>query len=156
MPDTKVRFSDPTRILMRDHRRVKALFSRYEKLGKGNGERKGKLFREIHEELNLHAAAEEKLFYPAVRALGTGRSGEMVGEALEEHHIVKVLLKELMNLRPGEEQYDAKMTVLAENVLHHAREEEAEMFPKARKLPAATRQELTVRMEALKESLKAS
>lgn len=156
MPDTKVRFSNPTRILIQDHQRVKALFSQYEKLGKGNGERKAKLFREIHEELSLHTAVEEKLFYPAVRALGTEKSAEMVGEALEEHHIVKVLLEEMMNLRPGEEQYDSKMTVLAENVLHHAMEEEEEMFPKARKLPGATRQELTAKMEALKESLKGS
>ncbi len=54
-------------------------------------------------------------------------------EAIEEHHIVKWVLNELEGLPPQAENYDAKVTVLIENVRHHVKEEEKELFPDVRK-----------------------
>ena len=41
------------------------------------------------------------------------------------------LIGELKKMKPSDDRYDAKVTVLAENVRHHIKEEESEMFPKA-------------------------
>lgn len=154
MNTTTTRFIEPARLLVEDHKKVKALFARYEKLGKENEAKKAKLFKEIREELTIHTAIEERLFYPAFESLETEKAKEMVGESLEEHHVVKFLLKELSGMRPGDPRFDSKMTVLSENVLHHAGEEEEEMFPKAKRLPQATRERLSLKMQSMKESLK--
>ena len=53
-------------------------------------------------------------------------------ESLEEHHIVKWVLVELDDMDPADERFDAKVTVLIENVRHHVEEEEDEYFPKVR------------------------
>ena len=68
---------------------------------------------------------------------------------VEEHHVVVWMLSELMNMDPSHERYDAKMTVLMENVRHHVEEEEQEWFPEVRKgLGRKRLQELGERMEA--------
>src|SRR5205814_1885008 len=54
-------------------------------------------------------------------------------ESLEEHHIVKWVLSELERMQPTEERFEAKVTVLIENVRHHVKEEEGELFPKLRR-----------------------
>jgi len=154
MHHAKVRVSDPTASLKEDHRKVKGLFHQYEKLGPGDKARKARIFREIHQELFIHTTIEEKIFYPAFRSLGTPQAREMVGEALEEHHVVKILLEELSSMRPGDDQYDSKMKVLSENVLHHAEEEEEDMFPKMKKLPEDVRDDVTLNMERMREWLK--
>jgi hemerythrin superfamily protein len=154
MSHTKVRVSDPTASLKEDHRKVKGLFQQYEKLAKGDKAKKARIFREIHQELFIHTTIEEKIFYPAFRSLGTEEARDLVGESLEEHHVVKILLEELSSMRAGEEQYDSKMTVLSENVLHHAEEEEEDMFPKMKKLPEDQRDDLATNMELMRERLK--
>jgi hypothetical protein len=55
----------------------------------------------------------------------------MIGEAYEEHHVVKLVLAELPTVDPGADNFEAKMTVLKELVGHHVEEEEDEMFPMA-------------------------
>jgi hemerythrin-like domain-containing protein len=72
-------------------------------------------------ELEIHAELEEKLIYPAMN------------EAVEEHHLVHVLIKELKKLKPKDETFQAKFKVLGELVKHHIEEEEGEMLPKAEK-----------------------
>ena len=57
----------------------------------------------------------------------------MVLESIEEHHIVKWVLSEVEPMEPHEEAFDAKVTVLIENVRHHVEEEEGDYFPKVRK-----------------------
>ena len=80
-------------------------------------------------ELAVHSKLEEELIYPAIRA--EIDDDDLMDEALEEHHVVHGLLVELKKMKPSDERYDAKFTVLAENVRHHIKEEESEMFPKA-------------------------
>jgi hemerythrin-like domain-containing protein len=78
----------------------------------------------------------------------------MVLEALEEHKLVKTLLGEIAALTPADDEFDAKMKVLQENVEHHVEEEETEMFPEAKKqLSDEVRNELGSRMEARKGEL---
>jgi Hemerythrin HHE cation binding domain len=88
------------------------------------------------------------LFYPAVHDLGTRKAKEMVGEALEEHHVVKLVLRELPEVDTEDERFEAKMTVLSELVEHHADEEEEEMFKTAQRLGDDELKELGLRMQA--------
>src|SRR4051812_31468858 len=149
MSDTKVFAPRATEVLKTDHATVKGLFRDYDKLGDGAVAGKQKLFDRIKKELEVHAAIEEEIFYPAISELGEEKDAEeTVREALEEHKIVKTLLAELSGLGPEDESFDAKMKVLSENVEHHADEEEDEMFPLFGKLDKETRDGVS---EALRE-----
>jgi hypothetical protein len=53
-------------------------------------------------------------------------------ESFEEHHGADVLCMELYAMKPDADRFDAKTTVLMENVSHHMEEEEGEWFPKVR------------------------
>lgn len=131
MSDTKLRVSKATDVLKEDHRKVKNLFSEYERIEEGEDNEKFRIFSEIQRELTIHAAIEEEIFYPALEGVQKGKSEgrEIVAEGIEEHKVVKTLLSEIDELSPMEEAFDAKMKVLQENVEHHADEEESEMFP---------------------------
>ena len=123
--------SDAIAILKRDHRQVDQLFKRLEKAGDGAHRTKRSLMNSVIEELSRHAALEELVFYPALRQEMKGVESDVL-EALEEHHLVKVTLRELEDLDPSDERFDAKTTVLIENVRHHVKEEEGDLFPKVR------------------------
>jgi len=122
---------DAITLLKDDHKTVEALFKRFEKAGDGAHVEKRAIVDKIIEQLAIHAAVEEQLFYPVTRA--TVPSTEDIAlESLEEHHIVKWVLSELDEMSPEDERFDAKVTVLIENVRHHVEEEEEEYFPKVR------------------------
>lgn len=86
---------------------------------------------EICAALEEHARIEEDVFYPAVRDEVPDEISTVL-ESLEEHLIVKRLVSELQGMDPDDDAYEAKATVLAENVRHHVREEEDELFPAVR------------------------
>src|SRR3546814_19781057 len=110
---------DAIALLKQDHREVEDLFEQFEK-AKGD-DRKEKLCKQICTELIIHTMIEEEIFYPAFR----GKiEDDVLDEAHVEHDGCKMLIAELMNSEPGAEFYDAKMTVLSEEVKHHVREEE--------------------------------
>jgi hemerythrin superfamily protein len=141
---------DGLRMLKQDHNEVEELFRKFDRAGDKAYKTKAKIVRQIIEDLSKHAAIEEQIFYPAVREL-VGDDAE-VFEALEEHHIVKWMLSELDGMDPQDERFDAKVTILKENVLHHAKEEEREMFPQVRKaLSPADLRDLGERMEKAKK-----
>jgi hemerythrin superfamily protein len=123
---------DATKLLTQDHRDVEKLFKRFEAAGSHAYEAKRSIMTDITEALSVHATIEEQVFYPAVRSEVDGTNDEVL-EALEEHHVVKWLLSELEDLAPDDERYQAKATVLIENVRHHVEEEEGELFPQVRK-----------------------
>jgi hemerythrin-like domain-containing protein len=77
--------------------------------------------------LKVHTALEEEVFYPAARE--EIDEEEKIDEALEEHHVAKLLIAELSKMKPSDERFDAKFKVLAESVKHHIEEEESEMLP---------------------------
>ena len=122
-------------LLKNDHKTVEELFKRLEKLGPRAVKSKRDIVERIVRELTIHAGIEEMLFYPAVReAAENGDVDETVLESLEEHHIVKWVLWELERMSAEDERFDAKVTVLMENVRHHVEEEEKELFPQVNKL----------------------
>jgi hemerythrin superfamily protein len=122
---------DAITLLKDDHRSVEKLFKRFEKAGERAHVEKRNVVDRIIEELSVHAAIEEQLFYPVIRATVPGTE-DMALESLEEHHIVKWVLSELDSMSPEDERFDAKVTVLIENVRHHVEEEEKELFPEVR------------------------
>ena len=122
---------DAITLLRTDHRAVEQLFKKFEKAGDRAHIEKRRIVDRIIEELSIHAAIEEQLFYPAARA-NVPATEDIVFESLEEHHIVKWLLSELEGLDPAHERFDAKVTVLIENVRHHVEEEQTDFFPKVR------------------------
>jgi hemerythrin superfamily protein len=132
-------------LLKKQHKEVKALFKKIEKTE--NGRQRRQLMDQVVTALEGHAAIEEEMFYPAVRELDTKKAEEMVDEAYEEHHVVKLVLRELPEVDPDDERFEAKMTVLSELVEHHADEEEKEMFKTAKKLGKEQLDELGMRME---------
>jgi hypothetical protein len=122
---------DAITLLRDDHKSVQQLFKRFEQAGDDAYVEKRRIVDRIIEELSIHAAIEEQLFYPVARATVPGVE-DIALESLEEHHIVKWVLSELVDLDPAAERFDAKVTVLIENVRHHVKEEETEFFPKVR------------------------
>jgi hypothetical protein len=122
---------DAITMLRDDHRSVEKLFKRFEDAGPRAFVEKRKLVDRIIEELSVHAAIEEQLFYPVTRATVPAVEGVAL-ESLEEHHIVKWVLSELEGMDPEDERFDPKVTVLIENVRHHVREEESDYFREVR------------------------
>ena len=118
-------------LLRTDHIAVKALFHEF-KIATDARERR-RIAEQALTELIRHAGAEEEIFYPAVRdARGTAETGALMDEANEEHHVAKVLIRELEAMREVDARYRAKFTVLSDLVKHHVTEEESEIFPLAR------------------------
>lgn len=123
---------DAISLLEKDHREVKALFKRFERLGDAAYVEKRRIIDEVIKALSQHAVVEEQFLYPAVRERIENKE-YLALEALEEHHVVKWLLLELDKLSPKHERFDAKVSVLMESVRHHVEEEEGEMFPAMRR-----------------------
>lgn len=123
---------DAIAMLTADHKKVKQLFSDFDEL-KEKGGRKDKtaVVAQICNELKIHTELEEEIFYPAVRKAID--DSELMDEALVEHAGAKELIAQLEAASTDEDLYDAKVTVLGEQIDHHVKEEEGEMFPKAKK-----------------------
>jgi hemerythrin-like domain-containing protein len=137
-----------TDLLKKQHREVESLFKKA--LAADEPDERSELVDRIEDRLGVHTAIEEEIFYPAFREEATTRKAkELVLEAYEEHHVVKLVLEELPDVDPAAESFEAKMTVLKELVRHHVEEEETEMFPAAeKKLGAERLSALAAEMEA--------
>lgn len=130
---------DAISLLRADHRKVDALFERFERTTDRAVKLRREIVDEIIEELAKHAMVEEQFLYPALRERVPDEE-DMVLQALEEHHVAKWLLLELHKLDAGAERFAAKVTVLTENIRHHVKEEERELFKLMK--AAFTREEL--------------
>jgi hemerythrin superfamily protein len=120
---------DAIALLREDHKKVAALFDEFEKARSVNV--KKRLVQTICQELLVHTQIEEEIFYPAVKA--ALKDKELVPEARVEHDSVKSLIEQVQGVEPDGEDYDAKVKVMGEFVKHHVKEEQNEMFPKAKK-----------------------
>lgn len=139
---------DAITLLKNEHKAVETLFKRFEKTGPSAHKTRAQVVDQIIEALSKHAAIEEQVFYPAVRAALPDEE-DTVLEALEEHHVVKWTLAELESMAPDDERFAAKVTVLMESVRHHVGEEEQELFPAVRQALGRTQLgELGEAMEA--------
>ena len=133
---------------------MRGLFERFKKANEANKKSDmSSLASTIFQELDVHTKIEEEIFYPWAHDLSQEIS-DTVDEGIQEHHVVKILIDELNGLTPGAPDWVAKMTVLIENVEHHAEEEETELFPKVRSHSKADdRKQLGDRLEDRKAQL---
>jgi hemerythrin-like domain-containing protein len=139
-------------LLKEDHQKVSGIFQQLEPTTERAEKTRTELFAKLNEELTIHAKVEEAVFYPAIKQAAETR--EIVLEGFEEHHVVKLLLKELESVPVDTEQWTAKLKVLQENVEHHVEEEEQEMFQKARQvLSEDDINRLGAQMEEMKKQL---
>lgn len=135
-------------MLRADHKLVSELFEDYEKAK--SVDKKRSLVARICTELTVHAQIEEEIFYPAVKeALN---DDELIPEATVEHASLKDLIAQIEGIEPDGEMYDAKVKVLCEYVKHHVKEEQNEMFPKAKATDLDMR-DLGAQMAARKDEL---
>jgi len=143
--------------LKSDHDGVKKLFAKYEKSKDDmSPTEKEAIVAEICNELTVHTQIEEEIFYPAVREVADDDLDELLDEAAVEHTGAKDLVAQLDGASASDYLYDAKVTVLGENVKHHAAEEEDKMFPKVRKTDIdlkALGEQLIQRAEELKSDV---
>ena len=137
-------------LLKSDHRKVEELFARVEDTPKGKHR---KLFQQIKAELDVHTHIEETIFYPRLKK--EAQLKDITLEGIEEHHQAKMFLKEIPRLSDKNERFAPKLKVLMEDIRHHVREEERNMFPKAQViLSISEMRELGAEMEAEKKRFK--
>lgn len=117
--------------LKQQHQEVKQLFEQF-KSSTSEGEDAQGIVRQLCDNLVIHDKLEHDILYPAL--LKHEETKDIVLEGLEEHHLMKIVLKQLASLDATDESYKAKVTVLQEVVQHHIEEEESEMFNQAKKV----------------------
>jgi hemerythrin superfamily protein len=144
--------TDAIVLLKQDHKEIRSLFRQVQDAGENATATKGRLVEKIIELLTVHTYIENEGMYPRVRELVPDLEDDVL-ESYEEHHVADVLCVELSSMTPDAERFDAKVTVLIENVLHHIEEEEQDWFPKVRAaLGRRQLQEIGAEMIDLKES----
>ena len=123
--------TDAIVLLKDEHKQIKRAFREFERAGENAHTAQGKAVDRIIELLTAHTYIENEVMYPRVRELLPEVEDDVL-ESYEEHHVADVLVVELSTMKPTDERFQAKTTVLIENVEHHIDEEEQEWFPKVR------------------------
>jgi hemerythrin-like domain-containing protein len=146
---------DAIQLLKDDHDKMKKLLSEAEQTTERGVKTREELFTKIKEELTVHEAIEEEIFYPALK--DHPKTKEITLEAYEEHHVVDMVMAEIESVPFDDETWGAKFKVMKENIEHHIEEEENEMFKQARDVfEPKELEELGERMRARKEQLLAA
>jgi hypothetical protein len=146
---------DALSLLKEDHDKVKKILGDLDATTERGVKTREELFTKVKQELEVHEAIEEEIFYPALKE--SPKAKEIVLEAYEEHNVVDTVMKEIDGVPFDDERWGAKLTVMKENVEHHIEEEETEMFEQARQVfDAEELEELGQRMQVRKEELSAT
>ncbi|HET9671577.1 MAG TPA: hemerythrin domain-containing protein [Actinomycetota bacterium] len=146
---------DAIRMLKDDHEKMKKLLTELEGTTERGTTTRERLFAKVKEELTVHEAIEEEIFYPALKE--HPKAKEIVLEAYEEHGVVDMVMTEIESLAFDDETWGAKFKVMKENIEHHIDEEEQEMFKQARDVFTKDElEQLGQRMTARKEELLAA
>jgi hemerythrin-like domain-containing protein len=130
MPKAKSKLN-AIQLLEEDHKYVKKAFRAFEKMDHEDHEAVQALVGQVCEALEVHTKVEEEVFYPAARK--AIKDEDLMNEAEVEHDSAKALIRQLKRMKPSDPKYAATFTVLGEYINHHVKEEESEMFPKARR-----------------------
>ena len=139
--------TDAIVLLKTDHKDIREQFRRFQQAGENAAAEKGGIVEKIIELLTVHTYIENEVMYPEVRRLLPDLEDDVL-ESYEEHHVADLLVAELAAMTPDAERFDAKTTVLIENVSHHMDEEEQDWFPKVREgLSRKQLQDLGANME---------
>jgi iron-sulfur cluster repair protein YtfE (RIC family) len=137
------------KLLKKDHEVVADLFERVKDT---TPSKHPALFTKIKAELDVHAHIEETVFYPKLEKDGKKDIVDITLEGIEEHHQIKLFLKELAAMKGGGDTFEAKLKVLIEDVEHHVKEEEDNMFPMVEdQFTEATLEKLGAAMEKKKK-----
>lgn len=144
-------------MLKSDHATVKRLLRELNDTTDRAVKERERLVAQIERELKTHAQIEEEVFYPAFKAATEKTDAEdLFYEAAEEHHLVDILLPALVHANPKSPEFEAKAKVLKDLIEHHVKEEENQMFVKARQVfDDEQLRELGDLMETRKESIQA-
>jgi hemerythrin-like domain-containing protein len=143
--------ADAIVLLREDHKEIRRRFREFQAAGERATKQKAQLVSKIIELLTIHTYIENEVMYPEVRALLPDLEDDVL-ESYEEHHVADVLCAELAVMPAGAERFDAKATVLIENVTHHIEEEEQDWFPKVRAgLGRKQLQELGAKLEQARQ-----
>jgi hemerythrin-like domain-containing protein len=146
---------DAIQLLKDDHQKMKKLLSDLESTTEQDTSKRQQLFTTVKEELTVHEAIEEEIFYPALKE--HQKAKEIVLEAYEEHGVVDMVMTEIEGLAFDDETWGAKFKVMKENIEHHIEEEEKEMFKQARDVfEKQDLEDLGQQMMARKEQLQAA
>ena len=144
--------TDAIVMLKDDHQQIRKAFRDFEKAGENAHAAKGRIVDRIIELLTVHTYLENEVMYPRVRELLPDLEDDIL-ESYEEHHVADLLVVELAGMKPDAERFDAKTTVLIENVTHHMEEEEKEWFPQVREgLGRKVLQEIGAEMQAARRT----
>jgi hemerythrin-like domain-containing protein len=149
--------TDVLKLLEDDHKKVRKMLVELTETSDQAVKTREKLFDAVEREVKLHTTLEEEIFYPAFKeAVSKRAEAHLYYEALEEHHVVDMVLPEAENTDAGTPTFAAKAKVLKDLIEHHADEEEQELFPAAREvLDDEQREALGAQLEARKEELMA-
>lgn len=152
---TKKAPKDAIALLKEDHEKVRGLLASLEKTSDKGKERRATLLGKIEKELSMHTTIEEEIFYPAYRDAAQAKEDKkLYFEAHEEHGVVKMYLPQVQAGELSGEKFAAEAKVLKELIEHHAKEEEKEMFKRARKvLSKEELRDLGARMATRKRQL---
>ena len=119
-------------LLKEDHQKVKKLLSELESTTERGVKTREELFMKVKQELVVHEAIEEEIFYPALKE--HPKTKEIALEGYEEHHVVDTVMAEIEGVAYDDEKWGAKFSVMKENLEHHIEEEEGEMFKQAKQV----------------------
>jgi len=125
---------DALALLTSQHARFRALLKALADTDAKDATR-AEIFATLKAELIAHETIEEEILYPALQEFA--QAEEIVAHSYEEHHVVDLLLDELVILSFADPAWGAKAHVLQENLEHHLGEEESDLFPKAKRLLGA-------------------
>jgi hypothetical protein len=123
---------DAMSLLKEDHEKVKKILGELESTTERGVKTREELFTKVKEELVVHEAIEEEIFYPALKE--HPKTKEIALEGYEEHHVVDTVMAEIEGVAYDDEKWGAKFKVMKENLEHHIEEEEGEMFKQARQV----------------------
>ncbi len=118
-------------ILKKDHEEVKSLFQQLKETENGDAKKREELFAKVKTEIIPHQEGEEKVLYPAL--LENEETKDDALESIEEHHVAKLVLRELDSMNKDSDKWLAKLKVFKEIVEHHIEEEEDDIFEDTRK-----------------------
>jgi hemerythrin-like domain-containing protein len=145
--------TEPFKLLKKDHDTVKAILKELLETTNRATHKRSELLATLKEELQLHEEIEEQLFYPPLKA--KSETKDLILEAYEEHSVVDDLLAKIAQIETNDETWKAKITVLQECLKHHIKEEETQIFPKAKAVLSQVKlKEIATGIEAMKQENK--
>ena len=123
-------------LLTQDHNNLRAMFEELTNTTARGVKKRTDLVKKIESAIKAHNTVEEEIFYPAFKKAGDGKDdAKMYYEALEEHRAAgDLVLPDLLKTAPDSEKFSGRAKVLKELFEHHAKEEEKEMFKRAKAL----------------------